>query len=584
MSSTHAFDWMSLPAEMKLNVFDHLSLRDVWACALTSRSSYSACLPLLFKSVNLPSLDALLRFLEAVPPQHCALVRNLSISTASTRSQGVADDQVCDDQACHALDAFTRSTPRPNFNAPLATLLERCTSLEALALSVCGTLDARTILPVFKGRSMERVQKLKLENLELEEISPLSERLVVSLAFALPALTDLSVTRITRSALHAPELLCSNVPVVQGDNSDDVIPPHPLLGHELRLPQLLHLPNLKQLKICDTHLGDPMWAEDDSVACPLEVLDLGSCPHLNPKTNEMHIARILARAPPSITSCALGASLPTPTSSAAWSPISPICKSPASPFAPSSPTSPLSANSSTSSLSSLATPIAETQLPLAPLPRLQTLHLTPHVPTSALHATLSQPALAGSPVHTLSCAFHPDDAAEGCEALEAFLRERAARSEMAWGQKQGRGRAASKLGICTQLGDDGEESTIITRTRANTTVAAPSVPPSASSLALQTEILPCLYPSLSTLTVDIPSPSAPSPLSPTGKLSPRRLAAARRRAEERRTAALRLRALAKELGLEILVRGLELDVEAAVPVTVQNSAAVPSLRARANSA
>ena len=96
-----------------------------------------------------------------------------------------------------------------------------------------------------------------------------SERLAVSIAFSLPRLEDLTLIRITRSAIHAEDLVFSSVPVVTGDDDDSVITPHAVLGSELRLPQLLRLPNLHRLKIRDTHLGDPLWGELGVPECPL---------------------------------------------------------------------------------------------------------------------------------------------------------------------------------------------------------------------------------------------------------------------------------------------------------------------------
>ena len=40
------------------------------------------------------------------------------------------------------------------------------------------------------------------------------------------------------------------------------MPPHPILGTELRLSTLIHLPKLKVLRIRDTHLKDPLWCLD----------------------------------------------------------------------------------------------------------------------------------------------------------------------------------------------------------------------------------------------------------------------------------------------------------------------------------
>ncbi|THG97746.1 hypothetical protein EW145_g7555 [Phellinidium pouzarii] len=304
MSSASAIHWSRLPHEIKLAVLDNLPLSDVWACSRIDKISYSVCLPILFRTVRLPTLEALLDFLKAVPSYRYTLIRDLFVCSKS---------QYID---LYDYDAFTRPSS-PEATASIATLLIDCTSLDSLSLSVCGSLASETILPVFRELGM--VKKFRLENLEQEDIRPFSERLAVSLAFSLPALEELSLTRITRSARHAHELHCSGVPIAQGD---DDIPAHSLLGDELRLPQLFRLPNLKRLRIRDTHLGDPLWAgfEGDGTqtvaCCPLEVIDLGSCAYISPFANEAHTARILARVPSSITSCALSTSLPFPSGDA----------------------------------------------------------------------------------------------------------------------------------------------------------------------------------------------------------------------------------------------------------------------------
>lgn len=110
------------------------------------------------QTVRLPSLEALLSFLKAVPSHRYSLIRDLSISTKSH-----LDDY-------HDYDAFTRPASHDT-NDALATLLSDCTSLESLSISVCGSLASGSILPVFQ--KLERVKKLRLENLEQEEIKPL---------------------------------------------------------------------------------------------------------------------------------------------------------------------------------------------------------------------------------------------------------------------------------------------------------------------------------------------------------------------------------------------------------------------------
>lgn len=80
-----------------------------------------------------------------------------------------------------------------------------------------------------------------------------SERLVVALAASLPSLAHLTLSRITRSAIHVdPCDVPFNVPIVTNDFD---VPPHPILGSDLALPSLLRLPSLRSLEIRDTWLG-----------------------------------------------------------------------------------------------------------------------------------------------------------------------------------------------------------------------------------------------------------------------------------------------------------------------------------------
>ena len=206
------------------------------------------------------------------------------------------------------------------------------------------------------------------------------------------------------------------------------------------------------------------------------------------------------------------------------------------------------------------------------MPRLQAIHLTPLVPTSAISSTLAQPALAGSPVHTLSCAFHPDDAADGCAALEAFLLERSrSAGPPLCTIKPGRKRASSKLSFCSPVIESATTG-FETLTEEPDSYAYDDLSTQTAPMVVSPLSPSVLYPSLSRLTVDIPE----SPVSTVGtKLSARRLAAAKRREEERRVAAQRLQALAKELGLELILRGVNL------PGT-QAAATAKTARARAN--
>lgn len=214
----------------------------------------------------------------------------------------------------------------------------------------------------------------------------------MSLAYVLSSLEELSLARITRSAMHAPEFV-GRFPYIPYVMCDDNVPSHPDLGDDLRLPALLHLPTLRKLRISDTHLGDPLWAGEAwrerfgsggflAEPCALESLELGCSPFESQSANQAFTERILQSLPSSIKSFTLGTALGSSTQSSA----------------PSTP---------------------ELQLP-----QLRTLHLSTLVPLSSIGTTLALPQLAQSPVHTIFCRFFPDDGADGCEALTDFLRER----------------------------------------------------------------------------------------------------------------------------------------------------------------
>lgn len=75
-----------------------------------------------------------------------------------------------------------------------------------------------------------------------------SERIAVLLAASLPSLTHLTLSHITRSALHVATCTLPGVPLVLNDYD---VPSHPVLGDELCIPSLLKLPNLKSLDLKD---------------------------------------------------------------------------------------------------------------------------------------------------------------------------------------------------------------------------------------------------------------------------------------------------------------------------------------------
>jgi len=199
-----------------------------------------------------------------------------------------------------------------------------------------------------------------------------SERLVVAIAASCENLQDLSLDRITRSELHAPEL--RGVPYIPLVRGDDDVPDHPLLGSDLRLPSLLRIPSLRKLTIRDTHLGDEHWSITP-IACRLQFLDLGSCYHENDDFNRICTERIMAVVGPTIDEF----SLTTAVSNDKL-------------FAKSSET---------------------------PLQKLRKLHITPFFPLDSVVETISN--LAGSPIEKLSIQCYEDDVVDVCTALEEFL-------------------------------------------------------------------------------------------------------------------------------------------------------------------
>lgn len=206
----------------------------------------------------------------------------------------------------------------------------------------------------------------------------------MAIAASVPKLSRLSLDRITRSALHAPELIGAYpyIPLVAGDAD---IPDHPFLGSELRLPSLLRLPTLCKLRIRDTHLGDSQWATTP-VACSLEVLDLGSCYHTSPDFNRECTERIMGNVGHTVGEFALNTALTPQTFQYA-------------------------------------------QHDETPLKRLRKIHLTPLFPVENVVDTLS--TLSDSPIEQLSVQCYEDDVIDICSALSDFLSLRAERGEQA---------------------------------------------------------------------------------------------------------------------------------------------------------
>ncbi|KAJ3567868.1 hypothetical protein NP233_g6081 [Leucocoprinus birnbaumii] len=328
--------WSSLPTELKLNVIQVLAPADVDALAKTCQASYQACVPARFRSIKLHDFAALLGFLDNVPRSYCASIETLELAT-------------------HDEDVFapTHLSLRERSDAVIA-LLSACPRLASLNLRLAGSLDASVVSPF---PFLSNLKQLSISNVAPEDTTPLSERLVVAIAASCQNLQDLSLDRITRSELHAPDL--QGVPY---------IPPN------LRLPSLLRIPTLRKLTIRDTHLGDEHWSTTP-VACRLQVLDLGSCYHENEDFNRTCTETIMAAVGPTVDEFSLTTAV---------------------------------------SNDKLFAKPTET-----PLPKLRKLHITPFFPVDSVVETISN--LAGSPIENLSLQCYEDDVVDVCSALEEFL-------------------------------------------------------------------------------------------------------------------------------------------------------------------
>lgn len=201
---------------------------------------------------------------------------------------------------------------------------------------------------------------------------------MVSIAATIPALEQLSLSNISRSKMHAPDLdgVYPIVPLVFGDED---IPEHPALGSELSLPSLLRISTLRKLIIRDTHLGDGRWAITP-VTCRLEVLDLGGCCHESEDFNRVCIERIMAAVGPTVDEF------------------------------------------------SLATAVSDTVFAkpsVTPLQRLRKLHISPFFPLDSVVDTMTN--LAGSPIESLSMQCFEEDVVDACSVLQDFLSVRVER-------------------------------------------------------------------------------------------------------------------------------------------------------------
>jgi hypothetical protein len=182
----------------------------------------------------------------------------------------------------------------------------------------------------------------------------------------------LSLDRISRSTLHAPELLGTYplIPLVVGD---DDIDDHAQLGSILCLPSLLRIPSLRKLTTRDTHLGDSRWLTTPT-ACRLEVLDLGGCSHETDEINGLFIERILSTIGPTVSETSLSTAI-------------------------------------------LGVPFARPSS--TPLKRLRKLDISPFFPIDSVVDTMTN--LSGSPIETVSVQCFEDNVVDVCSAIEDFL-------------------------------------------------------------------------------------------------------------------------------------------------------------------
>ncbi|KAL1695217.1 hypothetical protein GGG16DRAFT_86482 [Schizophyllum commune] len=352
-ASTGACIWHDLPPELRLSIIDALDDDDARALSFTDKDTYSLCIPSIFKVVKLDTQFALDQFLLNVPSERMQHIRTLDVAPI------------------HDQDAFTIPLSGPYTDA-VGKLLRQCPRVETLTLRAAGCLS-KDIIPCFAA--LDALKHLTLNNVRNYTRAPLSERVVVSIAATAPHLQYLALDTVTRSRQHAPELVGAwpYVPVVTGDHD---VPPHPALGEDLFLPNLLRLPGLRRLTVRDTHLGDPRWATTPP-ACRLEMLDLSAPPDCAPSNRD--VERIMAAVGPTVAEFSLATAVCEPR-------------------------------------------FAEKDTPLR---RLRRLHIAPTFPVESVVDTVA--GLAGSPIEDLSLRCHEDDVVDVCEALHDFLSMRAER-------------------------------------------------------------------------------------------------------------------------------------------------------------
>ncbi|KAI0065280.1 hypothetical protein BV25DRAFT_1822433 [Artomyces pyxidatus] len=284
--------WQSLPTEIHLAIVRLLDVHPLSALSQTDKHTHALCTPYIFQSVTAPSFGALQAFFNHVPPAYGTHIRALDISTKYPTNP--------------ADSTLEPGTPRTD---ALVRLLRTTPRLERLVLRLSGGL-APHIVAAFPA--LTRLTHLEILNAEDEDVAPLSERTIVAIALALPNLSSLSLTRITRSLSSAQDISpCIPVPLVKNDTADFPADEPPVLS----LPTLFTIPTLRHLAIRDTHLGDRRFNPTLlSATAPLESLEIGAYDGVAPAENASWTGRLMECAGPALTHAVLSAALPvTPT-------------------------------------------------------------------------------------------------------------------------------------------------------------------------------------------------------------------------------------------------------------------------------
>lgn len=119
--------WHALPTELHLAIIHLLPQHAIRAFSFTSSTTRSLCLPAIFANVILPSTASLHAFVRHVPTTYGAYVRSLSICTKLPLGA-------------------TGALPTTDL---ILSILDSCTRLQSLSLSLASSLDAEKAVPAF---------------------------------------------------------------------------------------------------------------------------------------------------------------------------------------------------------------------------------------------------------------------------------------------------------------------------------------------------------------------------------------------------------------------------------------------------